>query len=32
VNGDRVTHAPRPLPARLVALVTAYEVLAPERK
>jgi acyl-CoA thioester hydrolase len=32
VNGDRVTHAPRPLPERLVALVTAFELQPPARK
>jgi acyl-CoA thioester hydrolase len=32
VVGDRVTRAPRVLPARLVAAVQAYEVEAPARK
>jgi acyl-CoA thioester hydrolase len=32
VNGDRDTHAPRPLPARLVHAVEAYEHTAPEKK
>jgi YbgC/YbaW family acyl-CoA thioester hydrolase len=32
VNGDRVTHVPRALPERLVALVGAYEIVAPDRK
>ncbi len=32
VNGDRDTHAPRRLPARLLDVVDAFELLRPERK
>ena len=32
VNGDRVTHAPRALPEQLVARVSAFESVSPERK
>ncbi len=32
VNGDRQTHAPRPIPTRLVDTVTHFETTPPERK
>jgi acyl-CoA thioester hydrolase len=32
VNGDRKTHAPRPLPVRLVEMVEHFETLPPARK